>query len=56
MVGVLYLSFAYLGYKKGSMPESEKAAAQVLSLPIFPELTQPQLDEVAGRVREFYGA
>jgi dTDP-4-amino-4,6-dideoxygalactose transaminase len=46
--------FSYLGYKKGSMPESEKAAAEVLSLPIFPELTQAQLDEVAGRVREFY--
>jgi dTDP-4-amino-4,6-dideoxygalactose transaminase len=48
--------FAYLGYKKGSMPESEKAAAEVLSLPIFPELTQAQLDEVATAVREFHHA
>jgi dTDP-4-amino-4,6-dideoxygalactose transaminase len=47
--------FAYLGYKKGSVPESEKAAGQVLSLPIFPELTQMQLEEVAGAVRSFYG-
>ena len=47
--------FAYLGYKKGSMPESEKAAAEVLSLPVFPELTQSQLDEVASAVRAFYG-
>jgi dTDP-4-amino-4,6-dideoxygalactose transaminase len=47
--------FAYLGYKKGSVPEAEKAATQVLSLPIFPELTQSQLDEVAGTVRAFYG-
>ena len=46
--------FEYLGYKKGSMPESERAAAEVLSLPIFPELTQPQLDEVAAGVRAFY--
>ncbi len=46
--------FAYLGYKKGSMPESEKAAAEVLSLPIFPELTPAQLDEVVAAVREFY--
>ena len=38
-----------------SMPESEKAANEVLSLPIFPELTQAQLDEVAGAVRAFYG-
>jgi dTDP-4-amino-4,6-dideoxygalactose transaminase len=47
--------FSYLGYKKGSMPESERAANEVLSLPIFPELTQAQLDEVAGVVRAFYG-
>src|SRR5206468_2403291 len=38
--------FAYLGYKRGSVPEAEKASAQVLSLPIYPELTQAQLDEV----------
>ena len=48
--------FAHLGYKKGSMPESEKAAAEVLSLPIFPELAQAQLDEVATAVREFHQA
>jgi dTDP-4-amino-4,6-dideoxygalactose transaminase len=47
--------FSYLGYRKGSMPESEKAAAEVLSLPIFPELTQAQLDEVVAAVRSFYG-
>jgi dTDP-4-amino-4,6-dideoxygalactose transaminase len=51
----LQACFGYLGYKKGSMPESEKAAREVLSLPIFPELTQSQLDEVAGAVRSFYG-
>ena len=47
--------FSYLGYKAGSIPEAEKAAGQVLSLPIFPELTQGQLDEVASAVRAFYG-
>lgn len=47
--------FAYLGYRKGSIPEAEKAADQVLSLPIFPELSQAQLDEVVGAVRSFYG-
>lgn len=48
--------FAYLNYKKGSMPESEKAAAEVLSVPIFPELTDPQLEEVVAAVREFQHA
>jgi len=47
--------FAYLGYKPGSCPEAERAAGEVLSLPIFPELTRAQLDEVIGAVRAFYG-
>lgn len=47
--------FAYLGYREGAFPESEKAAKEVLSLPIYPELTEGQLDEVVGGVREFYG-
>jgi dTDP-4-amino-4,6-dideoxygalactose transaminase len=47
--------FAYLGYKAGQCPEAEKASAEVLSLPIYPELTQGQLDEVASAVRAFFG-
>jgi dTDP-4-amino-4,6-dideoxygalactose transaminase len=47
--------FAYLGYKPGSCPEAEKAAAEVLSIPIFPELTRAQLDRVVGAIRAFYG-
>jgi dTDP-4-amino-4,6-dideoxygalactose transaminase len=46
--------FAYLGYKKGSIPESERAAGEVLSLPVFPELTRGQLDEVVDGVRSFF--
>ncbi|HEV7992601.1 MAG TPA: DegT/DnrJ/EryC1/StrS family aminotransferase [Gemmatimonadaceae bacterium] len=48
--------FAYLGYKAGQCPESERAAHEVLSLPIFPELTRAQLDEVIAGVRAFFGA
>jgi dTDP-4-amino-4,6-dideoxygalactose transaminase len=47
--------FAYLGYKQGACPEAERAAAEVISLPIYPELNRAQLDEVAGAVRAFYG-
>jgi dTDP-4-amino-4,6-dideoxygalactose transaminase len=47
--------FAYLGYQPGSCPEAERASGEVLSLPVYPELTRAQLDEVVGRVREFYG-
>ncbi len=47
--------FAYLGYQQGQCPESERAALEVLSLPVFPELTTAQLDEVIGAVRAFFG-
>jgi dTDP-4-amino-4,6-dideoxygalactose transaminase len=51
----LQTCFAYLGYRDGDFPESERAAKEVLSLPIYPELTDLQLDEVVMTVREFYG-
>jgi dTDP-4-amino-4,6-dideoxygalactose transaminase len=47
--------FDYLGYKQGAFPESERAAREVLSLPIYPELTSDKLDEVVSAVRAFYG-
>jgi dTDP-4-amino-4,6-dideoxygalactose transaminase len=46
--------FAYLGYREGQCPESERAAKEVLSLPIFPELTRGQLDEVVDGVRAYF--
>ena len=46
--------FAYLGYKEGQCPESERAAKEVISLPIYPELTRAQQDEVIDAVRAFY--
>jgi dTDP-4-amino-4,6-dideoxygalactose transaminase len=38
--------FEYLGYSEGDLPNCEKAAKEVLSIPIYPELTQEQMDEV----------
>jgi dTDP-4-amino-4,6-dideoxygalactose transaminase len=46
--------FAYLAYREGSLPESEKASREVLSLPVYPELTENQLDEVVGAIRAFF--
>ena len=40
-------AYADLGYQKGDFPHSEKAANEVLSLPMFAELTQEQIEVVA---------
>ena len=47
--------FAYLGYEEGDFPESERASKEVVSLPVYPELTDSQRDEVISAVRAFYG-
>jgi dTDP-4-amino-4,6-dideoxygalactose transaminase len=45
--------FAFLGYKKGVFPKSEKAANDSIALPIFPELTLEQLNFVTEKIDEF---
>jgi dTDP-4-amino-4,6-dideoxygalactose transaminase len=49
----LHLQAAYkeLGMKPGSLPVSELAAREVLSLPLYPELTEEQIEKVAGAVK-----
>jgi dTDP-4-amino-4,6-dideoxygalactose transaminase len=42
-----------LGYKAGDFPESEKAANEVLSLPMFPELTDEQIKVVADAIQKW---
>ena len=44
--------FRYLGYKEGDLPEAEKAAKEVMALPVYPELTDEMKDYVADAVLE----
>lgn len=44
-------AYAHLGIAQGSLPESERAASTELSLPMFPELTDAQVDEVIAAVK-----
>lgn len=46
--------FSSLGCARGDFPESERAATEVVSLPVFPELTVHQRERVAQSVRSFY--
>jgi dTDP-4-amino-4,6-dideoxygalactose transaminase len=41
------------GYKEGGFPHAEKAALETLALPLYPELTLAQQDEVIAAVKEF---
>ena len=52
----LHLQEVYksLGYRPGDFPQSERAQAQVISLPMYPELKISQVERVAAAVREYY--
>jgi dTDP-4-amino-4,6-dideoxygalactose transaminase len=46
--------FAHLGYRRGSLPVTEAAMTEVISLPVYPELSDAQLETVVVAVRDFY--
>jgi dTDP-4-amino-4,6-dideoxygalactose transaminase len=46
--------FQDLGYRKGQLPESELAAQEVLSLPVYPEMTEAMLEDVAKGLTSFF--
>ncbi|NPV54650.1 MAG: DegT/DnrJ/EryC1/StrS family aminotransferase [Firmicutes bacterium] len=47
-------AFKHLGYRPGDFPQAEEAAGRVLSLPMFPELTDAEVARVVEVIKEFY--
>lgn len=52
----LPLTEAYggMGFRRGQFPVTERLAGEILSLPMFAEMTEAQVDEVAGAIRDFF--
>jgi dTDP-4-amino-4,6-dideoxygalactose transaminase len=49
----LQKAYAAMGHKKGDFPVSERTASRLLSLPMFAELTPPQIEYVVGSIKEY---
>lgn len=47
--------YRHLGYQEGDLPESEKAAKETLSLPVYPELRKEQQKEIVWHIKEYLG-
>lgn len=50
----LQTCFAYLGHQAGDFPITEKTISKVLSIPIYSELTETQMDYVVSAIEAFY--
>ena len=48
-------AYRFLGYSQGSFPVAEQAAGEILSLPMFPQLREEEVDYVVERIRDFTG-
>lgn len=46
-------SFRQLGYRAGDLPVTERLSKDVLSLPLFPELSESQIRKISGKIRSF---
>lgn len=47
-------AFAFLGYSHGQFPQAELASREVIALPIYPELTEPQQSSIVNAISAFY--
>jgi dTDP-4-amino-4,6-dideoxygalactose transaminase len=47
-------ALSYLGYKEGDFPVAERATKEVLSLPVFPEMTDEEIYYVIDSIKDFF--
>ena len=50
----LQRAYKFFGYKRGSLPKTEKFAGQILSLPVFPELTSRELEYIVDKLNSWH--
>lgn len=50
------MAYRYLGYKFEDFPVASKYQSEILSLPMYPELTREMVEYIAGKIREFFGS
>lgn len=50
----LQKAMSYLGYKRGDIPAAEEACAEILSLPMYPELNREDQEYIAAAIKAFY--
>jgi dTDP-4-amino-4,6-dideoxygalactose transaminase len=51
----LQKAYAHLNHKQGDFPVTERVAAEIVSLPMYPQLKESQQDEVGRKIKEFLG-
>jgi len=49
----LQKAYAYMGHSEGDFPVTEKVAKKIVSIPLFPELTNEQQDYIIKAIKEF---
>jgi dTDP-4-amino-4,6-dideoxygalactose transaminase len=50
----LQAAYKYRGYREGDFPVAEKCCREILSIPVFPEMNDVQIEYVAKSIRDFY--